>query len=356
MNIESFNSDQHLSYEELVEYSRGNLSNSEMHRLEQHLIGCELCNEALEGVSLLGYDDASSSVEKIKEATGSTKSFELGTNHYIGIAASVVIIAVLGFLFTRTGGDESRLAEEAAKTDKQDESIASRSEDIPADPQTIAIDSAMQAEDTLLIAATDTYTEAPDQEEVFIDAEITDAGATEQLAIQTQPVADTGQSTEVILADLDMALDSTSVDGADSVLVTEAAFAEEPDQAAMARKAAEPAETERSTELNEVALTDQGTYVAAQPEKGLRSYNRYLKRNMVYPERAKENSIEGDIVLLVSIDTDGSIFDVVVNQSLGYGCDEEAIRLVREGPSWTPATRGGALVSDRVSVTVTFKQ
>ena len=47
----SFNNDIHLTSEELVAYVHGNLSNREMHRLELHLINCELCNDALEGIA-----------------------------------------------------------------------------------------------------------------------------------------------------------------------------------------------------------------------------------------------------------------------------------------------------------------
>jgi hypothetical protein len=40
----------HLSSSELLEYSRGSLSPAEQHRLERHLLDCELCTEALKGV------------------------------------------------------------------------------------------------------------------------------------------------------------------------------------------------------------------------------------------------------------------------------------------------------------------
>jgi hypothetical protein len=53
MDINSFNNDQHLTHEELVEYNQGNLSNKEMHRLELHLIDCELCNDALDGLTMV---------------------------------------------------------------------------------------------------------------------------------------------------------------------------------------------------------------------------------------------------------------------------------------------------------------
>ena len=68
MENNKFHSAQHLSYEELIGYSQGNLSNSEMHRLELHLISCELCNDALDGIATLrDKDQARKSIEKIKD-------------------------------------------------------------------------------------------------------------------------------------------------------------------------------------------------------------------------------------------------------------------------------------------------
>jgi Gram-negative bacterial TonB protein C-terminal len=45
----------------------------------------------------------------------------------------------------------------------------------------------------------------------------------------------------------------------------------------------------------------------------------------------------------------------VVLQSLGYGCDQEAMRLVREGPAWLPGTANGTPVNSSVQVNVPFK-
>ena len=43
----------HLTESQLIQYSEGTMADAEMHRVELHLLSCELCSEALEGIELL---------------------------------------------------------------------------------------------------------------------------------------------------------------------------------------------------------------------------------------------------------------------------------------------------------------
>ncbi len=115
-------------------------------------------------------------------------------------------------------------------------------------------------------------------------------------------------------------------------------------------------------ELQEVVVTgvgasdgDDNTFQSAAPINGRKSYKEYLENNLSYPESARENNIEGTVVLELNISTSGSIDSMAVKKSLGYGCDEEAIRLVNEGPSWEPAKRGNTPTVDKVRVKVKFR-
>jgi len=56
---------------------------------------------------------------------------------------------------------------------------------------------------------------------------------------------------------------------------------------------------------------------------------KFFKENLKYPHAAIENKIEGDVVVKYKVTDRGEVLDVVVEHGIGYGCDEEAIRLVR---------------------------
>ena len=72
----------------------------------------------------------------------------------------------------------------------------------------------------------------------------------------------------------------------------------------------------------------------ATPVRGEKHYSRYLKKNLVMPEAAVAAGISGKVELEFTLDAEGRPDDIKVVRSLGYGCDDEAIRLVREGPAW----------------------
>lgn len=70
------------------------------------------------------------------------------------------------------------------------------------------------------------------------------------------------------------------------------------------------------------------------PKGGSRKFKRYLKKNKRYPEAAQQNNIHGEVEVAFVINKDGRPEDFTILKSLGYGCDQEAIRLIREGPDW----------------------
>lgn len=53
-----------------------------------------------------------------------------------------------------------------------------------------------------------------------------------------------------------------------------------------------------------------------------------LQSRLIYPKHAKESNIEGKVYVWVMIDSTGNQFCATIIKSLGYGCDEEALRLV----------------------------
>jgi len=89
---------------------------------------------------------------------------------------------------------------------------------------------------------------------------------------------------------------------------------------------------------------------AASPIDGNSAFKKYIKSNLVFPSEAKDANIKGKVVLLFNVDADGTPVDIEVSKSLGYGCDVEAIRLLREGPKWKQGDLG-----EKNSVVVRFR-
>lgn len=62
---------------------------------------------------------------------------------------------------------------------------------------------------------------------------------------------------------------------------------------------------------------------------GEQALKEFISKNLKYPEHAIAHKIEGSIPIKYDINYRGEVSDVKILSSLGYGCDEEAIRVVK---------------------------
>lgn len=80
----------------------------------------------------------------------------------------------------------------------------------------------------------------------------------------------------------------------------------------------------------------------------------YLRANLKYPDQAKQFEIQGTVKLNFIVETDGRASNIMVENSVGGGCDNEAIRLI-QNLVWTPGVKNDSLVRTRFSQEITFK-
>lgn len=81
----------------------------------------------------------------------------------------------------------------------------------------------------------------------------------------------------------------------------------------------------------------------------------YLGKNMNYPPIAQDNNIQGRVYVSFVVEKNGKITDVRVLRGIGGGCDEEAIRVVKSMPSWSPGKQRGKAVRVRFNLPIVFK-
>jgi protein TonB len=97
--------------------------------------------------------------------------------------------------------------------------------------------------------------------------------------------------------------------------------------------------------------------VEQQPEfpDGTAALYKWLGQNIKYPAIARENGIEGQVVLSFVVEKDGSITDIKPLRELGGGCTDEAIRVVKMMPKWRPGKQNGRAVKVKYTLPVKFK-
>lgn len=80
----------------------------------------------------------------------------------------------------------------------------------------------------------------------------------------------------------------------------------------------------------------------------------YFPQNLKYPEIAFDYQIEGEVVVEFFVDKEGGLENFKVVESLGYGCDAEALTAVKNMSNWIPARQGKRNVGMWVRIPVKF--
>ena len=88
---------------------------------------------------------------------------------------------------------------------------------------------------------------------------------------------------------------------------------------------------------------------------GMDSLYAFIERNLVYPQLAKDNKIEGKVYVSFTVETDGSISNVKVLRDIGGGCGAEAMRVVMKMPKWKPGKQRGKPVRVQFNLPIEFK-
>ncbi len=87
---------------------------------------------------------------------------------------------------------------------------------------------------------------------------------------------------------------------------------------------------------------------------GLDAFVKFLSRNVNYPVRARDKGVQGRVVISFVVEKDGTLTDIKMISGIGSGCDEEALRVMKMSPPWTPGTQGGKPVRTSYSVPISF--
>ena len=88
--------------------------------------------------------------------------------------------------------------------------------------------------------------------------------------------------------------------------------------------------------------------------EGKEAFLKYIKDNLVYPKEALEKKIEGVVYLFGEINDNGIVQSVSVIKGIGAGCDEEAIRLIKN-IKYTKVKNRGKRVKVKKRFRIKFK-
>ena len=97
--------------------------------------------------------------------------------------------------------------------------------------------------------------------------------------------------------------------------------------------------------------------VEQQPQfpNGDKALYKFLSENIHYPQAAARANVSGKVYVKFVVEKDGSIGNVEITKGIGFGCDEEAERVIKLMPKWTPGKQNGKAVRVYFNMPVVYR-
>jgi len=101
-----------------------------------------------------------------------------------------------------------------------------------------------------------------------------------------------------------------------------------------------------------VRVEEMPLFMGGKPEI---EFNKYISKQLKYPERAIENGVQGSVILSFAINKNGWLEDLYVYNSTHPDLDKAAMEAVSTSPRWTPGKQRGKTLRVRYYFPVVFK-
>lgn len=144
---------------------------------------------------------------------------------------------------------------------------------------------------------------------------------------------DTNSIVQTQSAPAERTLASTQPDSAPEFIDSEDKVASSPKKRGMQSRQATVSLAETSKKKEEEIVKSEMITQDAMPVMGLSAYNRYLEANKKISGKATD--IHGEVTVSFMVSEGGALSDYKIEKSLSKQTDDEAVRLIKEGPAWS---------------------
>lgn len=99
------------------------------------------------------------------------------------------------------------------------------------------------------------------------------------------------------------------------------------------------------------------TFVEQSPQYagGNEAMAAFLRKNLKYPSQASRAGIQGKVFVQFTVGSDGKIENAAAVKGIGFGCDEEAVRVVKLMKDWMPGKQSGVPVRVKFTLPIAFQ-
>jgi periplasmic protein TonB len=115
-------------------------------------------------------------------------------------------------------------------------------------------------------------------------------------------------------------------------------------------------EAPKAVEIEQPKEDEIFTTVEQNPEfpGGIKEMYGFIGKNLKYPSAAQRANVSGKVFAKFVVEKDGSLGDVQILKGIGFGCDEEAQRVLKSMPKWNPGKQNGRNVRVFFTMPISF--
>jgi TonB family protein len=132
-----------------------------------------------------------------------------------------------------------------------------------------------------------------------------------------------------------------------------------PNPAKKGKKGTVTVSTGDNKPAGETDATDkEGYYTNVYPSYpgGDKAIGDFFQKNIKYPADASDNGVEGTVNISFTVDENGKVgTPKTTSPVIGYGVEEEALRVFKKMPTWKPGALKGKNVKTRYTLPVKFQ-
>jgi TonB family protein len=89
---------------------------------------------------------------------------------------------------------------------------------------------------------------------------------------------------------------------------------------------------------------------------GMMAFGRFLQKTLKYPAAAQRSNVSGKVYVQFNVCTDGTVCDLKVVRSVGFGCDDETLRVILlSSGKWKPATVRGKAIKSKHTIPINYQ-
>ncbi|GAB2944588.1 hypothetical protein GCM10027048_06780 [Hymenobacter coalescens] len=370
----------HLPAAVLRQYAAGTLPAAERRRVERHTLDCALCADALDGYLAEPAATSPAALAELQQrlharvATEPARALRPAPAWWLAAAAAAVLLLVFVGLWQQrparvaasrqTARTPAARSQPAAPVSAADQAVSAApepaaplAEAAPAAPAPVA-EAAVQDK----AVAPPSYAVARPPRRRARPAPTRPARVSEDVALQSEmAAAPAGNAAPVSTATV-AAVADTPAAAVESPVAGTVAAAGAPPVAAKAGGGA-PAAANASAPAESGPVREEGSArksalppapaLAPFPNGGYPALRQYLIREQRRPPGAPLT--DGVVKLKFTVEADGSVQNIQVVRGMSPELDEEAIRLICDGPAWRPGIVGGRRASQTVLLDVPFR-